>query len=134
MTPKLKEKHLLRIPTRCRAILWCVFILLGLNALSGPQTVHGAEGAVDYYMQGGIYGNFGIAKLPGKGLYYLNYLVYQNGEADAAVRGGVSMRISKTTSAPMPLPWRTSPTGSSSAAIMSSARRRLLWVPRSMPA
>jgi hypothetical protein len=81
-------KHLLSISIKNRAVFWCLFALLGLIGLSGAQEVYGAEGGVDYYMQGGVYGNFGIAKLPGPGVYYLNYLVYQNGKVDEAVRGG----------------------------------------------
>lgn len=83
-----KEKHPRSMSIKNLSVLLCLFALLGLIALTGPRPLHGAEGAVDYYMQGGVYGNFGIAKLPGPGLYYLNYLVYQNGKADEAVRGG----------------------------------------------
>ena len=88
MTLNSNEIHVPKVRTRRHAVMWHAVILLGLIALAGPQTVHGAEGAVDYYMQGGVYGNFQMAKLPGPGLYALNYMIYQNGEADAAVRGG----------------------------------------------
>ena len=64
-----------------------IFALITLSVMSEAPTAQAAEGAVDYYVPG-VYGNFGLADLPGPGFYYVNYTLYQNGDKDKAVRQG----------------------------------------------
>jgi hypothetical protein len=75
---------------KCRKTLFMfggIFALLTLSAMSEAPTAQAAEGGADYYLPG-IYGNTGLASLPGPGFYYVNYTVYQNGDLDKAVRFG----------------------------------------------
>ena len=44
-----------------------IFALMTLSVMSEPPTVHAAEGGADYYLPG-IYGNTGLASLPGPGV------------------------------------------------------------------
>ncbi len=64
-----------------------IFALLTLFVMAKAPTAQAAEGGVDYYLPG-IYGNMGLASLPGPGFYYVNYTVYQKGDLDKAVRFG----------------------------------------------
>jgi hypothetical protein len=69
------------------AMLGGILALLTLSLMSEAPPAHAAEGGADYYLPG-IYGNMGLASLPGPGFYYVNYTVYQNGDLDKAVRFG----------------------------------------------
>ena len=64
-----------------------IFALLTLFVMAKAPTAQAAEGGADYYLPG-IYGNMGLASLPGPGFYYVNYTVYQKGDLDKAVRFG----------------------------------------------
>jgi len=64
-----------------------IFALMTLNVTSEPSTAHIAECGVDYYLPV-VYGNMGLASLPGPGFYYLNYTIYQNGNTDKALKYG----------------------------------------------
>lgn len=68
-------------------VLGTIFALMTLSVMSDAPMAHAAEGGVDYYLPG-VYGNMGLASLPGPGFYYVNYTVYQNGDTDKAVRFG----------------------------------------------
>ena len=64
-----------------------VAAFVALGALTYAPTVDAAEGGADSYLPG-FYGDFGMAALPDKGLYYQNLLLYSQTKADVVLRQG----------------------------------------------
>lgn len=84
-----------------------IMAIVAVFALSGAHQVSAAEGGADYYLPG-VYGNFGMADLPGPGNYFLNYTIYQSGNIDKATKNGtehvdMDTKIAATVFAPVKL-------------------------------